>query len=208
MAGDERVRHCTDCNLNVYNSLGLSLDDLSALIAEQEGRLCMRLYKRPDGSVITRDCREARGINVREEVSRLRSDFSFHHVAHASFIVVLGTLLGPLGFLLWLVIMLACRYREWAPQAMKLLRSSEDQPVYGVQGKSRIARAARLSPLRFVRSTWAGLSLALCTVFAVSLLLLAGRVVTGVARMALDGSLAALFTTHEHLTGAFDDNVH
>ena len=201
MTGDERVRHCTDCNLNVYNALGLSADDLSALIAEREGRLCMRLYKRPDGSVITRDCSEARALNVREEASRIRSDFSFHHVAHASFIVVLGTLLGPLGLLLWLAIVLSCRYRQWAPQAMKLLRSSGDQPAYGAQGTSRFVRAVRLRPLHFVRSTWKVLTLAVCTVLAVSLLVGAGRVVLGVAHLALDGSIAQLFETSEGLTG-------
>ena len=146
----------------------------------------MRLHKRPDRSVITRDCSEARALNVREGASRLRSDLSFHHVAHASFIVVLGTLLGPLGFLLWLAIVLSCRSRQWAPQAMKLLRSSEDQPAYGVQGKSRLARAARLPILHLVRSTWTVLTReALCTVLAVFLLVGAVRVIDGVAHLAL-----------------------
>jgi len=56
MAGDERVRHCTLCSLNVYNFAEMTGDEVRALILRTEGRVCARLYRRADGTVITRDC--------------------------------------------------------------------------------------------------------------------------------------------------------
>jgi len=56
MSGDERMRHCGDCNLNVYNISDMSRDEALAFLAQREGGTCVRMLKRPDGTVITRDC--------------------------------------------------------------------------------------------------------------------------------------------------------
>ena len=56
MYGDDRKRFCGDCKLNVYNLSGMSREEAEALIMNAEGRLCVRFYKRRDGSVITGDC--------------------------------------------------------------------------------------------------------------------------------------------------------
>lgn len=56
MAGDERMRHCTLCSLNVYNFAEMTRDEVRELLARTEGRVCARLYRRADGTVITRDC--------------------------------------------------------------------------------------------------------------------------------------------------------
>lgn len=56
MAGDERVRHCTLCSLNVYNFAEMTRDEVGELLARTEGRVCGRLYRRADGTVLTRDC--------------------------------------------------------------------------------------------------------------------------------------------------------
>ncbi len=56
MAGDERVRHCTLCSLNVYNFAEMTGDEVRELLLRTEGRVCARLYRRADGTVITRDC--------------------------------------------------------------------------------------------------------------------------------------------------------
>ena len=37
MAGDERVRHCTLCSLNVYNFAEMTRDEIRALLARTEG---------------------------------------------------------------------------------------------------------------------------------------------------------------------------
>src|SRR5215204_223410 len=56
MYGDDRKRFCGDCKLNVYNLSGMTRDEAEALVMNAEGRLCVRFYKRADGSVITSDC--------------------------------------------------------------------------------------------------------------------------------------------------------
>lgn len=56
MTGDDCVRFCNLCQLNVYNLSGMKREDAEALLAAREGRVCVRLYKRADGTVITQDC--------------------------------------------------------------------------------------------------------------------------------------------------------
>ena len=56
MTGDNRVRFCDHCQLNVYNLSALSRLDAEKLIASTEGRLCARLFRRADGTVLTEDC--------------------------------------------------------------------------------------------------------------------------------------------------------
>jgi hypothetical protein len=56
MKGDERVRFCGQCRLNVYNLSGMSRGEAEALVQKAEGRVCVRLWKREDGTVLTRDC--------------------------------------------------------------------------------------------------------------------------------------------------------
>lgn len=56
MYGDDRKRFCGDCSLNVYNLSGMSRDEAEALIMNAEGSLCVRFYRRADGSIITKDC--------------------------------------------------------------------------------------------------------------------------------------------------------
>ena len=57
MVGDERMRHCVECNLNVYNLSAMTERQVQELIAASRGkRLCTRLYLRVDGTVLTQDC--------------------------------------------------------------------------------------------------------------------------------------------------------
>lgn len=56
MYGSEQKRFCGDCKLNVYNLSGMTRTEAEALIMNAEGRLCVRFYKRSDGSIITNDC--------------------------------------------------------------------------------------------------------------------------------------------------------
>jgi hypothetical protein len=56
MTGDNRVRFCELCQLNVYNIAELSRTETEALIASTEGRICARMYRRADGTVLTKDC--------------------------------------------------------------------------------------------------------------------------------------------------------
>lgn len=56
MAGDERVRYCSLCSLNVYNFAEMTREEVRELLVRTEGRVCARLYRRADGTVLTRDC--------------------------------------------------------------------------------------------------------------------------------------------------------
>lgn len=56
MTGDERKRFCGQCKLNVYNISAMTLDEAETLINEAEGRICIRMFRRKDGTVITEDC--------------------------------------------------------------------------------------------------------------------------------------------------------
>ncbi len=59
MVGDDRVRHCAECQLDVYNFSAMSEREAETLVAKSAAtgsRLCARFYQRADGTVITQDC--------------------------------------------------------------------------------------------------------------------------------------------------------
>jgi len=55
MTGDDRVRACGDCKKNVYNLSALTRDEAQALIIERNGKLCVRYFKRADGTILLKD---------------------------------------------------------------------------------------------------------------------------------------------------------
>jgi hypothetical protein len=55
MPGDERVRHCGQCRQNVYNVASLTRAEAVRLLG---ARACLRIYRRPDNTILTSDCRE------------------------------------------------------------------------------------------------------------------------------------------------------
>ena len=56
MRGDGRVRFCGQCRQNVYNVQEMSRAEARRLIARREGRVCVRILRRDDGTVVTADC--------------------------------------------------------------------------------------------------------------------------------------------------------
>ena len=56
MYGDERVRFCGQCDQNVYNLSAMTREQAEDLILKTEGRLCVRFYRRKDGTILTRNC--------------------------------------------------------------------------------------------------------------------------------------------------------
>ena len=56
MTGDDRVRHCQQCQMNVYNLSEMSEREALQLVNEREGRLCIQFYRRADGTMLTKDC--------------------------------------------------------------------------------------------------------------------------------------------------------
>ncbi|NHZ34252.1 hypothetical protein [Massilia rubra] len=67
MQGDERVRHCNDCNKNVFNLSAMPEADATRLLADNhQGDLCVRFYQRQDGTVMTSDCGDSQRAMVRQ----------------------------------------------------------------------------------------------------------------------------------------------
>jgi hypothetical protein len=56
MTGNARVRHCGACRLDVYNVSEMRTAEVEALF-QPGGRVCVRMYQRPDGTVVSGDCR-------------------------------------------------------------------------------------------------------------------------------------------------------
>ncbi len=56
MAGDEKSRLCARCNLRVHNFAAMTRAEVETLIGAATGRVCARLYRRADGTVLTEDC--------------------------------------------------------------------------------------------------------------------------------------------------------
>jgi hypothetical protein len=70
MVGDERMRYCGQCSLHVYNLSGMTKREAESLVSNAEGRLCVRYYRRADGSILTRNCPV--GLRaVKQRVSRI-----------------------------------------------------------------------------------------------------------------------------------------
>ena len=56
MRGDDKKRFCTQCEHNVYNLSEMTRAEATDLIEQSESRVCVRMYIRQDGILMTRDC--------------------------------------------------------------------------------------------------------------------------------------------------------
>ncbi len=56
MYGNDRKRFCAECKLNVYNLSDMSRDQAEGFLMASEGRVCVRYFRRADGTVLTRNC--------------------------------------------------------------------------------------------------------------------------------------------------------
>ncbi|MCE3607064.1 hypothetical protein LXA47_26190 [Massilia sp. P8910] len=72
MKGDDRVRHCNDCNKSVFNLSAMPATQAAALMAEDSrGELCVRFYRRQDGTVMSGDCGDSPRAAVRQAWRKL-----------------------------------------------------------------------------------------------------------------------------------------
>ncbi len=58
MKGDDKVRFCGGCKKNVYNIIAMTRVEAEDLLSS--GDVCARLFRRPDGTVMTSDCAPGR----------------------------------------------------------------------------------------------------------------------------------------------------
>jgi len=56
MDGNDRLRFCAQCGLNVYNLAGMRRAEAEMLLRARGARLCVRFFRRADGTVLTQDC--------------------------------------------------------------------------------------------------------------------------------------------------------
>jgi hypothetical protein len=71
MEGDGRVRRCGQCRLDVYNLSEMTREEAERVIATGAERLCVRLYRRADGTVLTQDCPVGRVLLRQKLVARM-----------------------------------------------------------------------------------------------------------------------------------------
>ncbi len=88
MLGDDKKRFCGDCKLNVYNLSGMTKVEAENLLMDSDGRVCVRFYRRSDGSVLTQDC-PVGWAKVKRNLSR---------AATAVFSLIIGLFAGLFAF--------------------------------------------------------------------------------------------------------------
>lgn len=93
MHGDDRARFCPSCAKNVYNLSALTKVEAEALLLEKEGKLCVRYFQRPDGTLLTQDC----PIGLLRADTRLQPSFAFWANATALAMLVAALLTGSLS---------------------------------------------------------------------------------------------------------------
>jgi hypothetical protein len=64
MAGDDRSRHCTRCQLRVHDLSAMSSEAAFKLITGSDDRLCVRFNTHADGTVVTGDNWLRRSLRV------------------------------------------------------------------------------------------------------------------------------------------------
>ncbi|MCH2208447.1 MAG: hypothetical protein MK132_21610 [Lentisphaerales bacterium] len=56
MRGSEKTRHCEKCRFNVYDFPQMTEAEISKVL--EQGKVCGRLFVRPDGTCVTKDCQK------------------------------------------------------------------------------------------------------------------------------------------------------
>jgi hypothetical protein len=115
MAGDDRSRHCGECDLQVHNFAAMTTAEVLQLIRASDGRLCARLFRRSDGTYLTSDC----PVGVRQ---RLRRAWRRAAAFAATFVAA--------------VLTVGCSRDDTAPVATKKVKwITEDDPPCPMMGK-------------------------------------------------------------------------
>jgi hypothetical protein len=66
MEGDDRTRYCALCKHNVHNISEMSRAEAEEFLRSVRGRTCVRMYRREDGKVMTRDCPKGMAVARRK----------------------------------------------------------------------------------------------------------------------------------------------
>jgi hypothetical protein len=131
MFGDNRKRFCSECKLNVYNISGMSEREAEDLLINSEGRVCVRLYKRHDGTILTENCPVGLA-KVKQKVSRVATD---------AFALVLSFVGGVFAFFSLI---------EISADAIKVIENIKPKPAK--PNKTGASSRGRLSNLPEIKS--------------------------------------------------------
>jgi hypothetical protein len=72
MQGDRVKRFCGQCRLHVHDVSEMSRRDVRELLTSTGGNCCLRVWRRPDGRVITQDCNRVLRA-IRRRVAAVRA---------------------------------------------------------------------------------------------------------------------------------------
>lgn len=90
MTGDAVTRFCGVCRMNVHNLSAMTREAAEALVANREGRLCIRFYRRADGTVTTVDCAPKRFAAMRRAARQTMKASAALLVTLLTFVLGLG----------------------------------------------------------------------------------------------------------------------
>jgi len=65
MSGDEKKRFCSECDKFVYDFSQMTRRQVEAIVSIHRGRLCARITRRPDGSLLTLETPQANPVVAR-----------------------------------------------------------------------------------------------------------------------------------------------
>ena len=120
MRGDERVRFCHLCSLNVYNLSAMTRREAERVVTRNEDRLCVRFYRRADGTMLTQNCPV--GLRaLKRRVSRVAS----------------ATFAGLMGFMTGVGLAPATKHisaPQNIPAPVELAPVAADEQLYAMSG--------------------------------------------------------------------------
>ncbi len=76
MSGDDRTRFCEACGKHVYNLIAMGPEETASLLSgvrERGERRCVRLYRRPDGTLTSSRCQPKFDLAARPWQFTIRS---------------------------------------------------------------------------------------------------------------------------------------
>lgn len=76
MLGNDRMRYCALCKLNVYNLSGMTREDGESLVKANEGKICVSFFKRADGTILTQDCPVGVAARLKRRVASVAAGFA------------------------------------------------------------------------------------------------------------------------------------
>jgi len=93
MEGDEKVRFCGGCQRHVFNLSAMDVEEAGARMAEHADGICVRFYRRNDGTLLTQDCPV--GLERKQRRRRLVPPTPVEVAAMVAICGVLGAILFP-----------------------------------------------------------------------------------------------------------------